>query len=52
MWRVSLEECGEAIEIGEGVLRPINGYRAGHGRYSGVPQVRSHRTTRSCGTVP
>jgi hypothetical protein len=44
---VILEKGCEAIEVGECVVRPIDGYWAGHGRYRGVPHVRSHRTTRS-----
>jgi hypothetical protein len=45
-----VEECGKSIEVGEGVERPLNLYWPGHGRNRGVPHVRSHCTTRSCGT--
>ena len=44
---VVVEERGKSIEVGEGVERPLDGYRPGHRRNRGVPQVRSHCTTRS-----
>jgi hypothetical protein len=44
---VLVEECGESVEVGERVQRPLEVYRSGHGRNEVVPQVRSHRTTRS-----
>ncbi len=45
-----VEERGESIEIGECVERPLDFYGSGHGRKLDVPHVRSHWTTRSCGT--
>ena len=45
-----VEECRESIEVGEGVERPLDLYWPGHGPNPGVPHVRSHCTTRSCGT--
>jgi hypothetical protein len=44
---VVVEERGKSIEVGEGVERPLDGYWPGHCRNPGVPQVRSHCTTRS-----
>jgi hypothetical protein len=49
--RLSVKKEGEAIEVGEGIVRPLNVYGRGHGWNRGVPHVRSQRTTRSCGTV-
>ena len=45
-----MQEGGEAIEIGERVDPPLDLYWPGHGRNPGVPHVRSHFTTRACGT--
>lgn len=45
-----VEECRKSIEVGEGVERPFDLYWPAPGRNSGVPHVRSHCTTRSCGT--
>jgi hypothetical protein len=48
---VLMQKIGEATEIGERVLRPLNLYRSRHGLYAGVPQLSSQRTTSACGTV-
>lgn len=45
-----VQERREAIEIGQRVERPLDFYWPGHGRKPDVPHVRSHWTTRSCGT--
>ncbi len=45
-----VQERSESIEIGERVERPLDFYWSGHGRKLEVPHVRSHWTTRSCGT--
>lgn len=48
--RPLVEECRKSIEVSEGVERRLDLYWPGHGRNPGVPHVRSHCTTRSCGT--
>jgi hypothetical protein len=45
-----VEECSKSIEVSEGVERPLDLYWPGHRRNPGVPHVRSHCTTWSCGT--
>ena len=45
-----VEERGKSIEVGKSVERPVEIYWPGHGRNPGVPDVRSHCTTRSWGT--
>ncbi|MGH9347624.1 MAG: hypothetical protein ACRD26_10190 [Vicinamibacterales bacterium] len=45
-----VQERRESVEVGDGIERPLNVYRPDHGRNSRVPHVRSHCTTRSCGT--
>lgn len=45
-----VQERGKSTEVGEGVERPFDLYWPGHCRNPGAPHVRSHCTTRSCGT--
>lgn len=45
-----VQEGRESIEVVKSVERPLYFYRPGHGRNPEVPHVRSHWTTRSCGT--
>jgi hypothetical protein len=46
-----LQERRKSLEVIEGVLRPLDRYSSRHGLNPGVPQVSSHRTTRSFDTV-
>ena len=49
--RLIVERRRETIEVSERILRPIEVYWSCHRRNRRVPHVRSHRTTRACGTV-
>src|SRR5262245_4939929 len=47
-----LQENGEAVEVGEGILRPFNLHVLRQGSNWLDPQVSSQRTTLSLGTTP
>src|SRR4051812_575022 len=44
-WKVLMEKIAEPIEISNGRPRPLNIHRSSQGLNSGVPQVRSQRST-------
>jgi hypothetical protein len=46
-----MQKCGKTIEVGDRIGRPVDPHFSDQGLNSGVPHVRSQRSTLSCATV-